>query len=83
MNGQKHFYVRRKDGQVFAIPEYTVADTLNQGFELIGEVISEETFKKEETLAENTKQEEFACILCGFVGKNGRAIRMHRTKSHA
>lgn len=81
---KKHFYVKRKDGQVFAIPEHTVDDTLKQGFELVGEVLFEKDFKGPEvTEVEEKAPDDFTCILCGFVGKNERSLRMHRNKKHA
>lgn len=76
----KHFYLKRmKDGQVMAIRESDVADTLKQGFQMVGEVEAEQTAEvgEPEKVVEN-----YQCPICGQTAKTERLLKMHKGKMH-
>lgn len=75
----KHFYLKRKDGQIFAIPEQDVDGTLKQGFTMVGPV--EEETKIEETPRVEEKK-TFQCPICGFQTEHEKALKMHKGRMH-
>lgn len=76
---KKYVYVRReKDGKVLDIPAEHLAETLRQGFTLVGEVAITTTQE-----APVEKKETFKCIFCGSEYKTPTALKAHKTKAHA
>ena len=74
----KYFYLKRlKDGQVMAIPERDVPDTLKQGFEMVGPV-------EEEVQPVQTQEKEvtFTCPLCGKILQTEKLLKMHKGRMH-
>ncbi len=85
---QEYVYVQRlKDGATLAIPKRSLADTLKQGFVLVGDVTPENAWGnvgQDTPQVETTESVEnpFACVLCGFQGKNKMSLSTHTRKAH-
>lgn len=73
------FVKRLKDGQVLDMTKQQAEETIKRGgFEMLSEEV-----QRVEPEVEEVEVQDFTCILCGFVGKNAQALRMHRNKAHA
>lgn len=71
----------RKDGVIIEVPENQVNIALRVSN---GKIATEDDVIKSSAIKppEIPKEESLICPICGYVGKNAKAIRMHKFAKH-